>query len=159
MRAGKMIGGGLLAIALGFGAFVYYAQEYMYYEPVDAGSEAAQTMLTSLATGAPEPIPTEGFEGIDADSSPLRFRSCFRVPTSLATLTETYQDYSSATPLNGPRWFDCFDAARIGADLEAGTALAFLSLRDLSPGVDRVVAIYPDGRAYAWNQLNETAEK
>ncbi len=104
-------------------------------------------------------ILTEGFSGVDADSSPLRFRGCFTTPLSLAILSETYKVYPDATPLNAPNWFDCFNAAQIGEDLETGNAVAFLSERDIEAGIDRVVAVYPDGRAYAWHQLNENAEK
>ena len=69
-------------------------------------------------------------------------------------LTETYQIYQDAVPLTAPGWFDCFDAAAIGAALEKGEAIAFLSESEIHPGVDRVVAVFPDGRAYAWHQLN-----
>jgi hypothetical protein len=146
-----------VAIALIAGAAIYYLQEYAYYRPVEPASAAAAIRLTALS-GQVEPMLAEGFEGIDADSSPLRFRGCFHTPMSLAMLSETFQPYPGATPLNAPSWFDCFDAARIGADLETGAAVAFLSERDIHPGVDRVVAVYPDGRAYAWQQLNESAE-
>ncbi|PCD77082.1 DUF6446 family protein [Pseudothioclava arenosa] len=156
---GKLVGGGIVLSALIAGAAVWYSQLYGYYEPLEVNAPAAEIRLTALASGQPEPILAEGFEGIDADSSPLRFRGCFRTPLSLAMLSETFEIYEGATPLNGPGWFGCFDAARIGADLEAGAALAFLSEHDIKPGVDRVVAIYPDGRAFAWHQLNEEAEK
>jgi len=156
---GKIIGGFLVSVALIAGALVYYQQVYAYYQPVLAASQAAEMRLTALASGQPEPIPAAGFEGIDADSSPLRFRGCFTTPVSLATLTETYQVYDGATPLNGPGWFSCFDAGRIGSDLETGAAVAFLSEHDIHPGVDRVIAVYPDGRAYAWHQLNAEAEE
>lgn len=155
---GKIIGGFLVAVALIAGALVYYQQVYAYYQPVLAASQASEMRLTALASGQPEPIPAAGFEGIDADSSPLRFRGCFTTPVSLATLTETYQVYDGATPLNAPGWFSCFDAGRIGSDLETGAAVAFLSEHDIHPGVDRVIAVYPDGRAYAWHQLNAEAE-
>jgi hypothetical protein len=151
---GKLVGSFIVIVALGFGAVVYYMQEYGYYQTVSADTEAASLTLTPIEGDQPETLPTEGFEGVDADSSPLRFRSCFRVDVSLATLTETYKVYPEATPLIGPNWFSCFDAKRIGADLETGRAVAFLSEKDIRPGVDRVVAIYPDGRGYAWNQLN-----
>jgi hypothetical protein len=156
---GKIVGGIIVLSALLTGAAVFYLQEYAFYEPVQASAPAAEIRLTSVETGQPEPILAEGFEGIDADSSPLRFRGCFHTPLSLALLTETFTVYDNATPLNGPNWFGCFDAARIGADLESGAAVAFLSEHEIRPGVDRVVAIYPDGRAYAWHQLNENAEK
>jgi hypothetical protein len=156
---GKVVGGIIVLSALLTGAAVFYLQEYAFYKPVLATAPAAEIRLTSVETGQPEPILAEGFEGIDADSSPLRFRGCFHTPLSLALLTETFTVYDQATPLNGPNWFGCFDAARIGADLESGAAVAFLSEHEIRPGVDRVVAIYPDGRAYAWHQLNENAEK
>jgi hypothetical protein len=145
--------------ALVTGAAVYYLQVYGFYQPIAASAPQAQIRLTVLGSGQPEPIVVADFEGIDADSSPLRFRGCFSTPLSLAMLTETYVLFESATPLHGPSWFSCFDAARIGADLENGRALAFLSEADIMPGVDRIVAVYPDGRAYAWHQLNGSAEK
>ncbi|MFP1643226.1 DUF6446 family protein [Pontitalea aquivivens] len=156
---GKIVGGAIVFSAVVAGAAVYYLQVYGFYEPVPASAPAAEIRLTSVVTGQPEPILTEGFEGIDADSSPLRFRGCFTTPLSLAMLSETFTVYDDATPLHGPNWFSCFDAARIGADLETGAAVAFLSEHEIRPGVDRVVAVYPDGRAFAWHQLNENAEK
>ncbi|RLL72980.1 DUF6446 family protein [Paenirhodobacter hankyongi] len=156
---GKLVGGSLVLGALITGAAVYYLQVYGYYHAVDAAAPAAEVRLTAIETGTPEPILAEDFQGIDADSSPLRYRGCFRTPMSLALLTETFTVYDKATPLTAPGWFSCFDAARIGADIETGRAVAFLSEHDIHPGVDRVVAIYPDGRAYAWQQLNDEAEK
>ncbi|MDF1619623.1 DUF6446 family protein [Pseudothioclava nitratireducens] len=156
---GKIVGGAIVLSALVTGVAVYYLQVYGYYQELPATAPAAEIRLTSVVTGQPEPILAEGFEGIDADSSPLRFRGCFRTPLSLGLLTETFTVYEGATPLNGPGWFGCFDAARIGEDIERGEAVAFLSEHDIQPGVDRVVAVYPDGRAFAWHQLNESAEK
>ncbi|MDV7270222.1 DUF6446 family protein [Thioclava sp. A2] len=156
---GKFVGGFLVLTALLTGAAVWYAQEYGYYQELPVSAPAAEIRLTSIDSGQPEAILADSFSGIDADSSPLRFRGCFHTPLSLAMLTETFAIYDAATPLHGPGWFECFDAARIGADLEAGAAVAFLSEQDIKPGVDRVVAIYPDGRAFAWHQLNEKAEK
>ncbi len=155
---GRLVGGFIVLTAVIAGAVVYYLQEYAYYRPVEPASAAAVIRLTGLS-GEVEPMLAEGFEGIDAESSPLRFRGCFRTPMSLALLSETYATYDKPTPLVGPKWFSCFDARTLGDDLEAGSALAFLSERNIHPGVDRVVAVYPDGRAYAWQQLNETAEK
>ena len=150
---GKIVGSFVVLSALIFGAVVYYTQEYAFYDEV-AEADAAVT-LTNIATGAPEPILTEGFQGIDGSSSPIRYRACFTARMSFAALTETYVPYESATPLIAPTWFDCFDANAIGAALEAGEAFAFLGQKDIHDGVDRVVAIFPDGRAFAWNQLNE----
>ena len=147
----------ILMFALIAGAAVYYLQEYAYYTPAvfDAGHEIRLTLIES---GLPEPILAEGIEGIDADSSPLRFRACFHTPMSQAMLTETYKTYANAVPLIAPSWFGCFDAAAIGAALEKGEAIAFLSQANIAPQVDRVVAVFPDGRAFAWHQLSPTVE-
>jgi hypothetical protein len=154
---GRIVGGFIVIAALAAGAFVYYQQVYAYYRPVQATSPAATIELTPLEGGTPEPMLMDGFQGIDADSSPLRFRACFRTRTAIATLTETYVVYDQPTPTIAPGWFSCFDAERIGTDLESGAAVAFLSQRNIHPGVDRVVAVYPDGRAFAWQQLNDPA--
>lgn len=155
---GKIVVGFIVLTALTVGAAVYYLQEYAYYRDIAPASAEASITLTDLS-GKAEPMLTDGFQGIDADSSPLRFRGCFTTPMSLAMLSETYLVYEKPTPLIAPNWFTCFDAARIGEDLESGAAVAFLSEKNISPGVDRVVAVYPDGRAFAWQQLNESAEK
>jgi len=62
--------------------------------------------------------------------------------------------YPDAAPLVAPGWFDCFDADALGAALETGQALAFLSVPNVSYGVDRVIAVTPDGSGYAWHQIN-----
>ncbi|NUB45147.1 histidine kinase [Fertoebacter nigrum] len=155
--AGKIAVVVILMIALLAGVALYYTQVYAYYQPV-AFTPGDEIRLTPIIGDAPEVIVANNIEGIDADSSPLRFRACFTTPLSQALLTETYRVYDSAEPLNAPGWFDCFDAPRIGRALETGEAIAFLSVPEISPGVDRVVAVFPDGRAFAWHQLNATTK-
>jgi len=138
---------------------MYWLQVYAFYEPVAFGPGAAEIRLTPIGSDQPEAIVAENVEGIDAESSPLRFRACFTTPLSQSMLTETYQIYDHPVPLNGPGWFSCYKADEVGAALEKGEALAFLSEPGIHPGVDRVVAVFPDGRAYAWHQLNEDADE
>jgi hypothetical protein len=135
------------------GAAMYYLQVYAYYDPVNPASAAAEMRLTTLE-GVVEPILADDFDGIDSGSSPIRFRACFTTPQSIAMLTETYKIYPGAVPLTAPAWFDCFDAAAIGGALEQGQAIAFLSEGNITYGVDRVIAVFDDGRAYAWHQIN-----
>lgn len=142
--------------ALVAGVSVYYLQEYAYYSEA-AFEPGREIMLTPIESDLPEPILAEGIIGIDAESSPLRFRACFRTPLTQGMLSETYRAYEGATPLNAPSWFDCFDAQAIGVGLENGEALAFLSQSDIAPDVDRVVAVFADGRAYAWHQFRPGA--
>lgn len=150
---GKIIAGALVISGVVAGIAMYWLQVYAFYEPV-AFTPGQEIMLTTLA-GEVEPMLAEDVTGIDADSSPLRFRACFTTPMSQAMLTETYQVYDRADPLRAPGWFDCFDATRIGDALQTGEAIAFLSQSGIHPDVDRVVAVFPDGQAYAWHQLNE----
>ncbi len=149
---GKILAIFIVLTAIISGVAIYWLQLYAFYEDVSAD---AQLRMTNLVTGEPELVLYDSFDGIDADSSPLRFRGCFTTTMSLAMLTETYETYEGATPLTAPGWFDCFDADQIGAALETGGAIAFLGERNIQDGVDRVVAIFPDGRGFAWHQLNE----
>lgn len=150
---GKIVGGAIVISAIAAGAFLYWTQEYAYYRQA-AFTPGEEIRLTSIVSGQPEVIVAEAVQGVDADSSPLRFRACFHTPLTQGMLTETYRIYDAPEPTVGPRWFDCFDAAAIGTALEKGEALAFLSEENVAPGIDRVVAVFPDGRAFAWHQVN-----
>jgi len=148
---GKLVAGFIVVIALLGGVAMYWLQEYAYYQPV-AFTPGDEIELTPLS-GPPEAIPVAGLQGIDATSSPLRFRACFTTTLNQAMLTEGYKVYDGAVPLVGPSWFDCFDAGRITDALATGEAIAFLSRADIAPQIDRVVAVFPDGSAYAWHQV------
>jgi len=134
----------VLAGLLG-GAGMYYFQVYAYYDRL----EPRTSLIAELPEGVTRLTITD-FEGIDSDSSPLRFRACFRVLGEPAELTP----YPAPKPLNAPRWFRCFDAGRLDADLAAGRANAFLLEGNFRYGFDRVMALYPDGRAVLWHQMN-----
>jgi hypothetical protein len=155
---GKIVAGGIVMVAVVAGALMYWLQVYAYYTPVTL-QPGVEVRLTPIGSEVPEAIVVDNFEGIDAESSPLRFRSCFTTPLSLGTLTETYQVYDKADPLLAPGWFDCFQAQQIGEALKTGEAVAFLSEANIATGVDRVIAVFPDGRAFGWHQLNGTLDE
>lgn len=154
---GKIAAGAIVISAAVAGVAIWYLQVYAFYEPVNF-TPGQEILLTTIEGGQPEPILAEGVTGIDADSSPLRFRACFTTPLTHGMLSETYVAYDGAEPLIAPGWFDCFDAVEIGTALERGEALAFLSQSSVATDVDRVVAVFPDGRAFAWHQLNPAAK-
>ncbi len=154
---GRIVVGGIVMSALLAGAAIYWLQIYAFYEPV-AFTPGEEIRLTPIIGEEPEVIVANDVTGIDANSSPLRFRACFTTPLSQAMLTETYRVYDEATPLVAPGWFDCFDAGQIDAALKTGEAIAFLSEAEVADGVDRVVAVFADGRGYAWHQLNPEEE-
>lgn len=97
---------------------------------------------------AGEDWPVTGYEGIGLPSKPLDLRACFTfdgaVPEGPAA--------PRALPPEGPGWFDCFDGAAIAADIAAGRASAILAAPEEMPGADRVIAVYPNGRAFQWRQ-------
>lgn len=152
---GKLLAAFTVIAALLAGAGIYYTQVYAFYETLPADAPAARITLVNLATDAPEAIAARDVQAIDSDSSPLRFRACFKTPLSQAMLTETFEIAENAVPLTGPGWFDCYDAKAVGEALESGDAIAFLAQRDIHDGVDRIIAVFPDGRGFAWHQLND----
>ncbi len=150
-----MIGKVFVVATVVLGAFVgglmYWLQVYAFYDEVTP----ARIVVTSGA-GRLAPLPATAVEAIDATSSPIRFRACFDTTTDPAALDA--QPYPDAEPLTGPGWFDCYDAREVGEALEAGTARAFLGEKNVHYGVDRVVAILPDGRGVIWHQLNDCGD-
>ena len=143
----------LVASAVLAGGLMYYLQVYAFYDEFE-GTGVGDVQVTTLAGGKPEPILSENFKAIDADSSPLRYRACFDTTLSVAMMTETYAVYDNPVPNIAPGWFDCFDARALGAALEAGEATAYLGTANIVYGFDRVVAVDAAGRGFVWHQLN-----
>ena len=154
---GKILGVVIVGAGLIAGVALYYLQVYAYYKPVNLTQ--VDLRLTSVVTGEPDFFLYDDLHAIDADSSPLRFRACMTTSESLATLTEDFVIYDQAEPLVAPGWFDCFDATEVGEALEQDRAIAFLGQRDIIDGIDRVIAVHEDGRAFAWHQLNDKLKK
>ena len=146
--SGRLVAGGLVVFALIFGAALWYFQTRAFYERVtDRGAiEVAGTR-----------VPVTDYRGIDADTSPIKLRGCFRVdPAAVSHAPEA----PAPEPLVAPPWFDCFDAAAIARDLQAGRATAYLAGDETPEGaagyvIHRIIAVYPDGRGYLWRQLTE----
>jgi hypothetical protein len=142
---GRIAALALVLAGLTGGIGMYYLQVYAFYDRL-----APQTSLMAELPDGATRLTIAGFEGIDADSSPLRYRACFQVPDAPAMLIP----HPAPQPLNAPRWFGCFDAGQLETDLAAGQAQAFLIEGNFRYGFDRVMALYPDGRAFLWHQMN-----
>ena len=138
----------VLAAVLGGGG-MYYLQVHAFYDR----SEGGEVVLTT-ARGEARAVPATAVEAIDADSSPLRYRACFAQDLDPAD----YAPYPAAEPTVGPGWFECYDAAEVGGAIEAGRARAVLGTANVTYGVDRVAALWPDGRGVLWHQMNPCGE-
>lgn len=147
---GKLLAAFLVLATLLAGGGMYYLQVHAYYDRLPP----RDSLTLTLPDGTTRTLALTDFDGIDSDSSPLRRRACFTVETPLPDLPA----YPHPTPLHAPGWFSCFDAAAIGADLQAGQAGAHLVAGDFVWGFDRVVALYPDGRGFLWHQINPCGE-
>ncbi|MFS4437537.1 DUF6446 family protein [Paracoccaceae bacterium GXU_MW_L88] len=144
--SGRILVIGLIAFSLLFGVALFWFQNYAYYEEV-----AEQDVITVEGLD----VAVTGWQGIDAPTSPIKARACFRIdPRDVDGLGNE----GDATPLTAPFWFDCFDAETLAQDIEAGRATAMLAEKEVHDGADRYIAWYPDGRAYQWNQLNDKYE-
>lgn len=156
--SGKVIALVLVICCALAGGGLYYLQVYGFYDEIPP-SGASDVLLTALRSGTPEPIIHEEFQAIDAESSPLRYRACFTTILSPATLAESYVVHDDPVPNVAPGWFGCFEASKVGAALESGSAIAFLGTGNIAYGFDRVVAVSGDGHGYVWHQLNRCGER
>jgi hypothetical protein len=146
---GRTVGLILIGCGLIAGVAMVYLQLFAFYD-----RPGPVPMTLTRIDGAVVEIPAEDMDTIDSASSPIRFRACFTSPLTVTQLADLYEPFPDPEPLVAPFWFSCFDARAIAADLETGAATAFLSEKNFRFGVDRVVAVTDDGRAFAWHQLN-----
>ncbi len=142
---GKLLVIGLLIFVAAFAAALWWFQTRAYYQRV-SGVESV------VAQGAV--LPLAAYDGIDATTSPLKLRACFRLSAEAARAAAALPAAPDAEPLVAPSWFDCFDAETISRDIESGAAAAIAAARDEPEGFDLMIAVYPDGRGYMWRQLN-----
>ena len=148
VTAGKLAASVLVLSGIAAGVGVWYTQEYLYYDELPPISELAAVD----ASGAPMTLAVRDFQGIDGTSSPIKWRGCMTVdPVQAGHLAP----FKGATPLNPPNWFDCFDPGQLTDDIAAGRATARLVQPEIRPDVDRVIAVYSDGRAFGWQQIND----
>lgn len=141
---------GRLFIYLFLGFTAVFAVALWYFQTRGYLEEITGVDAVTIA-GVEHPV--ADYRGIDADTSPLRLRGCFRLSGPVEA-----PEVAEPTPLTTAGWFDCFDVETLTADLETGAARAVLAEFNEPYGFDRVVAIYPDGRAYQWRQMNECGD-
>ena len=134
--SGRRLMIGLLAFTTVFGAALVWFQFFAYYE--------RQRGVGAL-TIAGETVPIAGYDGIDAATSPLKLRGCFRIdPASVAALAPA----ADATPLVAPFWFRCFDARARWCCL---TPTATRASTTLASWVGRRSSVFAITMSLIWN--------
>jgi len=101
---------------------------------------------------APEAMLIDG-QPIVAFSTDAKFYyACFQTGMSFGLLTETYEISDDAMPAKPLGEMACYDQEQIAQDVASGEALSLVGQRNIIDGIDRIIAVYPDGRAFAWHQ-------
>tara|TARA_A100001011_G_C13782940_1_gene623897 strand:- start:84 stop:524 length:441 start_codon:yes stop_codon:yes gene_type:complete len=139
---GKFFVISLLIFTIGFSIALYYFQVFAFYTMANG--------LTSIEVFG-RLVTVQNYRGIDSVTSGLKLRGCFSVDIDEFS---QFQELEKATPLAAPFWFSCFDHKNIQEAIDSGNAKAFLVSENEKDGIDRVVAIYPNGNAFQWRQLN-----
>lgn len=139
---GKYFVTALLVFTFGFSLILYYFQVFAFYSRADE--------LESIKVLGRD-VKVQNYKGIDSVTSGLKLRGCFQVdPKEFLNLPTI----AKATPLSAPFWFGCFDHVKIQLEIDKGYAKAFLVAENEKDGIDRVIAVYADGHAFQWRQLN-----
>lgn len=150
---GKFLAIVLVTCGIIAGGAMYYLQVYAYYSTV-VPNGSTDVVLKPLDGSVAQAIAYIDYKAIDSNSSPIRYRACFTAENTADELKALYVTTKDAEPLVAPGWFDCFDAKEIGAAIESQSATSFLSIENVSYGIDRIVSVLDDGRGYAWNKIN-----
>ena len=93
MTSGRLVVIAIVLVTAVFAGAQWWFQTRAYYEPIESAD-----LLVTLADGSTEALAIDGFSGIDADTSPLRFRGCFTVADP-AALVARAAAYPEAAPL------------------------------------------------------------
>ena len=141
----------LLSFSFLFGLTLWYFQNYAYYQK----NQLSELSVKLALNEGIELVKLNNVQSINSKTSPLKFRSCFELKHDFLKSVEKYSSYADATPLRAPGWFKCFDVKSLTADLKSGFAKSYLSIANIEYGIDRVIAVYPNGTAYSWHQINE----
>ena len=150
---GKFLAIVLVTCGIIAGGAMYYLHVYAYYSTV-VPNGSTDVVLKPLDGSVAQAIAYSDYKAIDSNSSPIRYRACFTAENTADELKALYVTIKDAEPLVAPGWFDCFDAKEIGAAIESQSATSFLSIENVSYGIDRIVSVLDDGRGYAWNKIN-----
>ncbi len=134
---------GLVGFTFLFGMAFWWFQQHAFYEETWAEEVVIAGKVHTVVD----------WRGVTSDSSPLKMRACFLLQGEVEAPPAL-----DAAPLVGPGWFNCFSAKTISDALAKSYAKAYLAAANDPPGFDRIVAVFPGGRAFMWRQLNHQGQ-
>ncbi|MFT6228741.1 MAG: hypothetical protein ACJARE_003161 [Paracoccaceae bacterium] len=144
--SGKVLVLALVIFTVIFGGALWYFQTQAFYAVVTDVDEISVQGQT---------LPVVKYQGIDADTSPLKLRACFRIRDGVAPdALAHFPRADGATPLVAPAWFDCFDAPALQKGIDDGPLRPVVAGQNEPWGFDRIVATWPDGTGVMWRQMN-----
>ncbi len=139
---GKYVVTGLVGFTVLFGLVLWWVQNHAFYQETQA--DEAEIVIAGTV------YPVTEWKGIDATSSPLKMRACFLIRETIDAPPAIAPE-----PLVAPGWFKCFNAEVIAENLARDYVTAYVAQFNDPYGFDRIVAVFPGGRAYMWRQLSE----
>jgi hypothetical protein len=137
--SGKWVVTGLIGFTIVFGMGFWWFQEHAFYEEFQAAEHVVEIDGWEY--------PVTGWKQINSESSPLKMRACFLIQVDFEA-----REAPEAMPLVAPGWFRCFNAEVIAENLQRKYATAYIAQRNDPEGFDRIIAVFPGGRAYMWRQ-------
>lgn len=146
---GKLAAVSLVASGVIAAGALWYSANYAYWEEDPRASVALQD--------TPDALKVTDLQAIRSSSSPLGFRACFTY--ELAGDPSQFTQVTNPEPRVPPRWFECFDTAEIAEALANRSATTYVSHKNIGFGVDRVIALFEDGRGFAWHELNDCGHR
>ncbi len=136
---GKYVVIGLVTFTVLFGLVFWWFQSHAFYQETRA--DEAEVVIAGTYYRVTE------WNSIDASTSPLKMRACFLIADPIKAMPALAPE-----PLVAPGWFRCFNAQVIAENLASDYAKAYVAERNDPRGFDRIVAVFPGGRAYMWRQ-------
>tara|TARA_R110002096_G_C14653362_1_gene726648 strand:- start:806 stop:1681 length:876 start_codon:yes stop_codon:yes gene_type:complete len=118
----------------------------------DPNSPLQSLNLTPIMGGAPEEMSIIGKPNVAFSTDAKFYFACFYTSMKIDLLRETYQISDDALPTKPLSDMACYDQGQIAMDVASGAALSLVGERNIIDGIDRIIAVYPDGRAFAWHQ-------
>ena len=141
-KSGSWIGISILAVAAIGGAVLFYLRAYEHYREVSGLPEI------TISGGR---FAVTGYQGLEHESWPQRLRGCFTLKDPEGAVAAA-PAATGAVPYAAPPWFECWEAEALDKALKAGEAKAVIAeSRDRGAYLqERIVAVYPDGKAFQW---------